>query len=56
VQAASDLPRASEPLPGPATLFRMRIVDQASDDLLRQARARLAPLLKLRDGGKIKKI
>ncbi len=52
----TNLDDASNQFPSPATIFRMKIVDQASDDLLRRARAKLAPLLKLREGGTIKKI
>ena len=49
-------PRSFSELPSPATLFRMRLYDQASVDLIRDAKEKLKPLLKLRDGGNLKRI
>ena len=48
--------RESSELPSAATLFRMRLYDRASADLIRAAKGKLQPLLKLRDGGHIKRI
>lgn len=49
------LPQIEE-MPSAATLFRMRLYDQASADLIRSAQEKLKPLLKLRDGGTIQRI
>jgi hypothetical protein len=43
-------------MPAPGTLFRLRVLDQESGDLIRQARGRLANLMKLSDGGKLRRI
>jgi hypothetical protein len=43
-------------MPSAATLFRLRLYDQASADLIRGAKEKLKPLLKLRDGGNLQKI
>ena len=43
-------------MPAPATLFRLRVYDADAEELIRRAKQKLAPILKLRDGGKLKKI
>ena len=48
--------RFPQELPSPATAFRMRLYDQASADLIRGAKEKLKPLLKLRDGSNIRRI
>lgn len=54
-------PKARQPvtvfeLPSPATLFRLRLYDQTSADLIHSAKEKLQPLLKLRDRGKLQRI
>jgi hypothetical protein len=43
-------------LPSAATLFRMRLYDQATADLIQSVRQKLGPLLELRAGGNLKRI
>ncbi len=51
-----DMPFSALNQPSPATLFRMRVYDQAASDLVRRAKEKLAPILQLRDQTKIFKI
>jgi hypothetical protein len=43
-------------LPATATVFRLRLYDRASSDLIRGAKEKLKPLFMLRDGGNIRRI
>ena len=49
-------PPPIDELPSAATLFRVRLYDQASADLIRGAKEKLKPLLKLHNGANLQRI